>query len=115
MDRQRKSRTARLAHELGRALFVLILATTGAHAATATRGVGPDLLSKYNLDSGFFSCFSGGPSFPAARVNDNYCDCVDGSDEPGQSLPTSYSAIIVNLFASISKKLGRMISLKDRP
>lgn len=30
-----------------------------------------------------FACADGSRSIPAAAVNDNYCDCGDGSDEPG--------------------------------
>lgn len=30
-----------------------------------------------------FTCGSSGKSIPPSRLNDNYCDCPDGSDEPG--------------------------------
>ncbi|KHN79271.1 Glucosidase 2 subunit beta [Toxocara canis] len=32
-----------------------------------------------------FTCFSGSKMIPFSRVNDDYCDCPDGSDEPGTS------------------------------
>lgn len=36
------------------------------------------------LASGTFSCLNGiGPTLPISAVNDEYCDCDDGSDEPG--------------------------------
>lgn len=43
--------------------------------------VTPDL-PRYSVTS-VFHCFDGRKAIPAAAVNDNYCDCVDGSDEPG--------------------------------
>lgn len=49
----------------------------------AIKGVAPELLNRYSFEDGSFICTSGGPRIPAKRVNDNYCDCVDGSDEPG--------------------------------
>lgn len=32
-----------------------------------------------------FACDSGEKRFDVSRINDNYCDCADGSDEPGTS------------------------------
>lgn len=32
-----------------------------------------------------FQCFDGSLLIPFSHVNDNYCDCADGSDEPGTS------------------------------
>lgn len=32
-----------------------------------------------------FACFDGSNSIPISAVNDDYCDCKDGSDEPGTS------------------------------
>ncbi|KAK4956442.1 hypothetical protein LTR10_005966 [Elasticomyces elasticus] len=49
------------------------------------RGVGPEF-AKFYKDAVTFSCITN-PSvnIPIGRVNDDYCDCPDGSDEPGTS------------------------------
>ena len=31
-----------------------------------------------------FRCLDGSSAFPYERVNDDYCDCKDGTDEPGE-------------------------------
>eukprot|EP00638_Chattonella_subsalsa_P014908 CAMPEP_0117832990 /NCGR_PEP_ID=MMETSP0949-20121206/10062_1 /TAXON_ID=44440 /ORGANISM="Chattonella subsalsa, Strain CCMP2191" /LENGTH=507 /DNA_ID=CAMNT_0005674581 /DNA_START=47 /DNA_END=1570 /DNA_ORIENTATION=+ len=36
-------------------------------------------------DLGIFSCKEGGKKIAWEKVNDNFCDCLDGSDEPGTS------------------------------
>lgn len=47
------------------------------------RGVQPHLQAKYLSSDGQFTCLRTGEVIPAAHVNDDYCDCKDGSDEPG--------------------------------
>ncbi|KAI9850765.1 MAG: hypothetical protein M1838_005098 [Thelocarpon superellum] len=67
------------------------------------RGVGPEF-SKFYKSSDTFTCISN-PSvqLELSRVNDDYCDCPDGSDEPGTaacaflsplSPPSPYSTMI---------------------
>lgn len=59
--------------------------------AVATRGVSPENEKYYVPDAdGMFSCISD-PSvkIPFSQVNDDYCDCPDGSDEPGTSACTN--------------------------
>ncbi|KAF2852754.1 hypothetical protein T440DRAFT_419638 [Plenodomus tracheiphilus IPT5] len=67
------------------ALLLPVLAATSNAASEPARprGVGPEF-AKYYKDASTFSCISN-PSIqiPVARVNDDYCDCPDGSDEPG--------------------------------
>ncbi|KAM0721232.1 hypothetical protein Q7P37_003520 [Cladosporium fusiforme] len=57
------------------------------------RGVGPEF-AKYYKGVDTFTCISN-PSIivPALRVNDDYCDCPDGSDEPGTSACSHLSPI----------------------
>jgi len=32
-----------------------------------------------------FTCLDGSATIPISAVNDDFCDCADGSDEPGTS------------------------------
>jgi len=43
-----------------------------------------ELASLYN-PAADFNCFDGSGTIPFIQVNDDYCDCDDGSDEPGTS------------------------------
>ena len=47
-----------------------------------TRGVDPAQRAQY-LAGETFKCDGGLKNLPIARVNDEYCDCTDGTDEPG--------------------------------
>ncbi|MEW5299998.1 MAG: hypothetical protein WDW36_002962 [Sanguina aurantia] len=47
------------------------------------RGVDPAFSSLFKGPE--FACRDGSKKIPASRVNDDYCDCADGSDEPGTS------------------------------
>ncbi|KAJ7122861.1 glucosidase II beta subunit-like-domain-containing protein [Mycena epipterygia] len=51
-----------------------------------TLGVPPALLSRYSPPkSGSWKCLDGSKEIPWDFVNDDACDCPDGSDEPGTS------------------------------
>ncbi|KAJ1975982.1 hypothetical protein H4R35_002898 [Dimargaris xerosporica] len=52
-----------------------------------TYGAAPEVASLYLPDAqrAHFACFDGSKVLDFAQVNDNYCDCPDGSDEPGSS------------------------------
>ncbi|OTA56696.1 hypothetical protein K449DRAFT_336245 [Hypoxylon sp. EC38] len=52
-------------------------------ADSLPRGVGPEFVKFYDIKD-TFTCI-GHPSItiPSSRVNDNSCDCPDGTDEPG--------------------------------
>lgn len=54
------------------------------------RGIPIAKSSLYSSDRDF-QCLDGSLLIPFSRVNDNYCDCADGSDEPGTSACTNGS------------------------
>ncbi|KAJ6258596.1 hypothetical protein Dda_6642 [Drechslerella dactyloides] len=48
------------------------------------RGANPALIDKFRPDAqNQFKCLSSPYTIPYALVNDDYCDCPDGTDEPG--------------------------------
>ena len=53
------------------------------------RGSNPDTWEKYrnaiDIEKNIFHCFSSNKTIDLKKVNDNYLDCEDGSDEPGTS------------------------------
>ena len=61
-----------------------LLAVLQLTTSASIRGVPPSLHSVYDASSDAFKCLDGSKSLPWSRINDNYCDCVDGSDEPGK-------------------------------
>ncbi|EJD00926.1 endoplasmic reticulum protein [Fomitiporia mediterranea MF3/22] len=71
-------------------LLLSFLATPlhSVHALEKTFGVQPHLLEKYTPLSGTpakWKCLDGSKTISWDAVNDDYCDCLDGSDEPGTS------------------------------
>ncbi|KAF2190999.1 hypothetical protein K469DRAFT_558423 [Zopfia rhizophila CBS 207.26] len=64
-------------------LSFLAAPAIAASEAPRPRGVGPEF-AKFYQDADTFTCISN-PSIKLdiARLNDDYCDCPDGSDEPG--------------------------------
>lgn len=56
-----------------------------AAAQTAPRGAPRSLEAVYAGSGGRFTCFDGSATIDLARINDDFCDCRDGSDEPGTS------------------------------
>ncbi|KAK9462926.1 glucosidase II beta subunit-like-domain-containing protein [Lipomyces oligophaga] len=69
------------------AVDVLIDLAGAIKTPTAIRGVAPKDIEFYQPDqSGNWACLGNLEIvIPFSRVNDDYCDCPDGSDEPGTS------------------------------
>ena len=72
-------------------VLLRVSASSSPQAATLPRGVRPSRAQFYpdalesSSSSSTFRCLDGsGEALPASRINDDYCDCVDGSDEPGE-------------------------------
>lgn len=70
---------------------VLALAVVGATSAAELKGVKPSDAQAYLTPvSGSspprWKCLNSSQEIPLSAVNDNYCDCEDGTDEPGVCL-----------------------------
>ncbi|CAK5042096.1 unnamed protein product [Meloidogyne enterolobii] len=66
-------------------VFILFFVVSADDASTKDllpRGVHPQLASFYSGEE-TFACLDGNKVTPFNQVNDDYCDCADGSDEPG--------------------------------
>lgn len=76
------------------ATIVALSATrdVAASPASGVRGVAPADAARYQPLAGEsvngapgWRCLTSGESIPFSAINDDYCDCSDGSDEPGTS------------------------------
>ncbi|GAB7357074.1 hypothetical protein MBLNU459_g7888t2 [Dothideomycetes sp. NU459] len=89
----------------------LIIAAASAAAAAASepsrpRGVGPEF-AKFYKDPSTFTCISN-PSIQLSlsQINDDYCDCPDGSDEPGTSACSYLSSLSPHFPSDATNKDG---------
>ncbi|KAM8974791.1 glucosidase 2 subunit beta [Pelodytes ibericus] len=65
-------------------LLVLALGVLACSAVEVKRPRGVSLSNRSFYDeSKPFTCLDGSRTIPFDRVNDDYCDCADGTDEPG--------------------------------
>ena len=67
------------------AILLTVLGNT--HCASLNiRGLDPSLAEFYKQSGDSFKCLDGQRTIKYSLINDNYCDCFDGSDEPGEPL-----------------------------
>ncbi|GCB71338.1 hypothetical protein scyTo_0010983 [Scyliorhinus torazame] len=65
---------------------LLLLSLSSAAAVEVKRPQGVSLSNRHFYDEYRpFTCLDGSKTIPFDEVNDDYCDCKDGSDEPGTS------------------------------
>lgn len=65
-------------------LFIFLTSFWRPYAATNVIGISPSRLPFYDASKDF-TCLDGSKIIGFSSVNDDYCDCNDGSDEPGTS------------------------------
>lgn len=70
-------------------------------AAETVRGIAPSQIDKYtpytsSAGKARWKCLDGSAELPWSAVNDDYCDCADGSDEPGTSACPNSTFYCVN-------------------
>ena len=63
-------------------LRIAVLSVLATTASSKVLGAGPEDVQKYT-EATTFTCTDGTQTVPWSYVNDDYCDCTDGSDEPG--------------------------------
>ena len=66
-----------------------------AGSRTLPRGANPADAKRYAARDGssVFVCDGGATTIDRSRVNDDYCDCDDGADEPGASRPRTQNPL----------------------
>ncbi|KAI7903569.1 glucosidase II beta subunit-like-domain-containing protein [Cokeromyces recurvatus] len=69
-----------------------ILAAITLVKASNIKGLAPEKQVLYKpSEEGTWTCLDGSKTIPYSAINDDYCDCPDGSDEPGTSAcPNGY-------------------------
>ena len=72
---------------IGAALCVLHVLLLGAAQCSSStikiRGLDPSLAEHYKPQGDKFKCLDGDKIIMYSLINDDFCDCFDGSDEPG--------------------------------
>ena len=75
-------------------------------SASSLRGVDPSLAVHYYGSDGKFICLDGSKTLPSSQINDGFCDCLDGTDEPGESYDHGYHADEYAILSAIFANLG---------
>lgn len=71
--------------------LLLVLALPISAEVPQVLGVLPILVSRYvPSHENTWKCLDGSKEIPFSAVNDDYCDCSDGTDEPGDYPSFSY-------------------------
>jgi hypothetical protein len=83
-------------------LFSISNLTVLAAQQLAVKGIFPGLATRYSPENKIFRCLGGESSIKIERVNDNYCDCIDGSDEPGNSQLTFNTLVVSHWYPDIA-------------
>lgn len=66
--------------------LLLLLPLHALAGSEPLRGVSPDLIARYDpaqASTDVWECLDGSKTIDWSAVNDDFCDCADGSDEPG--------------------------------
>ncbi|KAG0166326.1 hypothetical protein DFQ28_001547 [Apophysomyces sp. BC1034] len=63
----------------------ILAAVAVVQSAGVIKGLAPEKHSMYSPSQGNWQCLDGSKSIPYSAINDDYCDCLDGFDEPGTS------------------------------
>ncbi|RNA29097.1 glucosidase 2 subunit beta [Brachionus plicatilis] len=63
-------------------ILILLSLSLATNCDQIVRGISPERASLYDPNKPF-TCLDGSLTIPFSQINDDYCDCRDGSDEPG--------------------------------